>query len=95
MNETRIKRSDNFIFRKVVNEMVLVPIKQDVAQLEHIFTLNEVGAFVWDMLSKSSTIEELQQAVLEEFDVEPAIAQQDLQTFLDELDSFEALEPGQ
>lgn len=95
MNETRIKRSDNFIFRKVVNEMVLVPIKQDVAQLEHIFTLNEVGAFVWDMLSKSSTIEELQQAVLEEFDVEPAIAQQDLQAFLDELDSFEALKPGQ
>jgi len=92
MNGTLIKRSDNFIFRKVVKEMVLVPIKQDVAELEHIFTLNEVGAFVWDMLSKFSTVEELQQAVLEEFDVEPEIAQQDLHEFLNALDAINALE---
>ncbi len=92
MNGTLIKRSDNFIFRKVVKEMVLVPIKQDVAELEHIFTLNEVGAFVWDTLSKPSTIEELQQAVLEEFDVEPEVAQQDLHEFLNALDALNALE---
>lgn len=92
MSETRIKRSDNFIFRKVVNEMVLVPIKQDIVDMEYIFTLNEVGAFLWERLSTSSTIEELQQAVLEEFEVEPAVAQQDLQVFLEALDSFQALE---
>ncbi len=92
MSETRIKRSDNFIFRKVVNEMVLVPIKQDIVDMEYIFTLNEVGAFLWERLSTSSTIEELQQAVLEEFEVEPAVAQQDLQVFLEALDSFKALE---
>ncbi len=92
MNETRIRRSDNFIFRKIVNEMILVPVKHDVADMEHIFTLNEVGAFVWERLSSSSTIEELQLAVLDEFDVEPAIAQQDLQLFLEDLEAFQALE---
>jgi len=92
MTETRIKRSDNFIFRKIVNEMVLVPIKQNVAELEHIFTLNEVGAFVWDVLSEPSTIEELQQAVLEEFVAEPDIAKQDLHEFLAALDALNALE---
>jgi len=54
--------------------------------------LNEVGAFVWERLSSSSTIEELQLAVLDEFDVEPAIAQQDLQLFLEDLEAFQALE---
>lgn len=95
MRETRIKRSDNFIFRKVVNEMILVPVKQNVADMEHIFTLNEVGAFVWDKLSESSTIDELHEAVLEEFDVEPAIAQQDLKLFLEDLEAFQALEWSQ
>lgn len=92
MTDTLIKRSDNFIFRKVVNEIILVPIKQDVAEMEYIFTLNEVGAFVWEMLSRAITIQELQEAIIEEFDVEPGVAEQDLQLFLQELDSFQALE---
>ena len=92
MSETQIKRSDNFIFRKIVNEMILVPVKHDVADMEHIFTLNEVGAFVWEKLSKSSTIEELQQDILDEFEVDPAMAQQDLQVFLEDLEAFQALE---
>ena len=95
MSETQIKRSDNFIFRKIVNEMILVPVKHDVADMEHIFTLNEVGAFVWEKLSKSSTIEELQQAVLDEFEVDPEMAQQDLQVFLEDLEAFQALEWSQ
>ena len=92
MNQTRIKRNDDFIFRKIVNEMILVPVKHDVADMEHIFTLNEVGAFVWEKLSKSSTIEELQQDILDEFEVDPAMAQQDLQVFLEDLEAFQALE---
>ena len=95
MNQTRIKRNDDFIFRKIVNEMILVPVKHDVADMEHIFTLNEVGAFVWEKLSKSSTIEELQQAILDEFEVDPAMAQQDLRVFLEDLEAFQALEWSQ
>ncbi|NLG41039.1 MAG: PqqD family protein [Chloroflexi bacterium] len=95
MSETQIKRNDDFIFRKIVNEMILVPVKHDVADMEHIFTLNEVGAFVWEKLSKSSTIEELQQDILDEFEVDPAMAQQDLQVFLEDLEAFQALEWSQ
>jgi len=95
MSETQIKRNDDFIFRKIVNEMILVPVKHDVADMEHIFTLNEVGAFVWEKLSKSSTIEELQQAILDEFEVDPAMAQQDLRVFLEDLEAFQALEWSQ
>lgn len=92
MTESIIKRNDNFIFRKVVNEMILVPIKQDVAEMEYIFTLNEVGAFVWEKLNESLTLRELQKAVMDEFDVDSKTAEKDLLTFLDELDRFEALE---
>lgn len=95
MSETQIKRNDDFIFRKIVNEMILVPVKHDVADMEHIFTLNEVGAFVWEKLSKSSTIEELQQDILDEFEVDPTMAQQDLQVFLEDLEAFQALEWSQ
>lgn len=92
MSEAYIKRSENFIFRKVVNEMILVPIKQDVANMEHIFTLNEVGAFIWDQLSQPCSEEMLRSAILEAFDVDPATVLQDLHSFLQALDEISAVE---
>lgn len=94
MSETQIKRKDNYIFRKIVKEMVLVPVKQDVAEMEYIFTLNEVGAYIWDKLSQATTVEEVEQAVVAAFDVDPAVAEEDIHLFLEELKALDALERG-
>ncbi len=46
--EARYERNPDFIFRKIVDEMVLVPIHQDVADMDCIYTLNSVGASIWE-----------------------------------------------
>ena len=94
MSETQIKRKDNYIFRKIVKEMVLVPVKQDVAEMEYIFTLNEVGAYIWDKLSQATTVAKVEQAVVAAFDVDPAVAEEDIHLFLEELEALNALELG-
>jgi len=40
-NGTRYERNESFIYRSIVNEAVLVPIHQDVADMECIYTLND------------------------------------------------------
>jgi len=50
LTDQKVVRSKNFIFRQIVEEMVLVPIRQNVADLDSIFTLNELGAFIWGKL---------------------------------------------
>jgi len=59
MTEKRYQRHEDFIFRKIVEEMILVPVKQNVAEMEAVFTLNEVGAFLWEQLSQPRSLNEL------------------------------------
>lgn len=50
------------------------------------YNLNEVGTFVWDMLQKSpADIQQLKNAILQEFDIDEPTCESDLQQLLNEL----------
>jgi len=84
-------RNPDYIFRKVVEEFILVPIHQDVADMECIYTLNPVGAFIWQQLETSSTLDELQDVMVDEYDADPEIIEEDLVRFLEEMLSISAI----
>jgi Coenzyme PQQ synthesis protein D (PqqD) len=89
--EVRYERNPDFIFRRIVDELVLVPIRQDVADMDCIFTLNPMGAFIWEKLDGGATLSDLQAAVENEYDVDPQVAAADLAEFLGELESAGAV----
>ena len=91
MTEKRYQRNEDFIFRKIVEEIILVPIKQNVAEMEAVFTLNEVGAFLWVQLGQPRSLSELHNAVLDEFEADPAIVLEDIEAFLNEAEAFGAV----
>ena len=92
MTDRKIVRSNNFIFRQIVEELVLVPIRQNVAELDSIYTLNELGAFVWGKLESPRSYTEIEEAILADFEVDVETARTDLQTFMDELTRIGAVE---
>lgn len=47
--------------------------------------LNEVGAFVWNLVQQPKTVKDINQALLEEYDVEAEQCQNDLITLLEDL----------
>jgi hypothetical protein len=71
--------------------MILVPIRADVADMEGIYTLNEVGAFVWSKLDGQTTISEIEVAVREEYDAGAATIAEDVAAFIQELDAVGAV----
>ena len=89
--QARYQRNPNFVFRRIVDEAVLVPIHGDVADMECIYTLSDVGAFVWSRMETAATTHELQAAVLEEYSAEPAAVASDLEAFLREMLSIGAV----
>ena len=91
-DDRRFVRNKNFIFRQIVEEMVLVPIRQNVADLDSIYTLNELGAFIWERLETPTSAAELQDDILEDFDVDAATVQSDLTIFIQELERIGAVE---
>lgn len=56
-------------------------------ELGNYYELNEVGGFIWAFLQekRTATVQEIQDAVLDEFEVEPAVCQDELTSFLENL----------
>lgn len=80
-DEAQFQRNPDYIFRKIADESVLVPIRQDVASMDSIYTLNSVGALIWECLAQPATQADLGKAVLDEYDADPEILRSDLGRF--------------
>ncbi|NCA76369.1 MAG: PqqD family protein [Alphaproteobacteria bacterium] len=84
LNEIQ-RRKNQFATRMVGNEMILVPVTSHVADMTELFTLNEVGSFIWERIDGTLTEAKLVEAIIWEFEVDRETAQNDLSEFLNEL----------
>lgn len=91
LNNGRFVRNPDFVFRKVIEETILVPVHMDVAEMDCIYTLNEVGAFLWQQLENPLSFPQLQQYMLDEYDVATDVLAADLKVFLDEMQTIGAI----
>lgn len=80
-----ITRDPSIVERKIVGEVVLVPIRQNVGDLEYIFTLNEMAGRIWELIDGNRCLGDILDAIVEEFDVGPATAEADLLEFIEQL----------
>lgn len=71
--------------RKIADEFILVPIVGRGADVDAIFTLNRVGAFIWDHLDGRTSGETIVAALVEGFDVDRTQAEADYEAFLAQL----------
>ena len=49
--ERCFKKDPNMVSRKIADEVILVPIRQNVGDLESIYTLNEVATRIWELMT--------------------------------------------
>ena len=90
--EKRYQRSENMVFRKIEDEVILVPIKNNVGDMGFVFNVNGVGAFIWDLFDGTNTLVEVRDKILDEFDVSPEQAERDLEDFVDQLKEIDAIQ---
>lgn len=80
-----------FVKREIAGEFFLVPIGEAAKKFTGMFALNEVGAFIWDVLPDAETEETIVKKVLDEYDVSPETAEADTSDFLNKLREMEIL----
>jgi methyltransferase-like protein len=85
------KRNENFVYRKIENETILVPIKNNVGDMSCIYNLNEVGAFIWDHLDGEKTVNDILNMVADEFDITAQDAEIDVCDYICDLKEIEAV----
>lgn len=84
-------RDPDFVFRRIADEVILLPVRKNLGDLESIFTLNEVAARIWELLDGRRTLEEVRDLIVAEFEVTPKTAEADLEEFLRHLEEIGAV----
>jgi methyltransferase-like protein len=86
-------KNDNFVTRKVGDEMVIVPLVNSVADMTRVLTLNETGTAIMEALDGQTSLKEVTTKLLEQFNVQATVLQDDLQHFITEALDKQIIEP--
>ncbi|PYS48142.1 MAG: hypothetical protein DMF68_14055 [Acidobacteria bacterium] len=80
-------KADDLMARNIAGETLIVPIRNRVGDLSSIYTLNEVGARVWQMIDPSRSVNQIVETISDEYDVARAEAARDVVELLDSMES--------
>jgi len=95
MNLKTYKQNASLVSRKVDDHLVLVPVNQNIGDLRNIFTLNEVGIRIWELIEEERTYPEIFSILHDEYEVSEDRLRNDIGKFLDNLESAGAVVIGQ
>ncbi len=71
--------------RTIAGEVVIVPVRKGVGELDAIFTLDGVGERIWELLAYPVTGDRIVEVVCGEYEVTPEQARADIAELLDDL----------
>lgn len=81
MSESCYARTPGVIARRIAGETILVPVTRR-AQDMGLFTLNEVGTFLWERLDGTRAAADLAAELTGAYDVDAGTARRDVEAFL-------------
>ena len=81
-------RSPSVVTRKTGNEYVLVPVADNIADMNSVYTLNETGSFLWELIDGENNIEDMIEALIREYDIDEQSATNDVFEFISEMHEY-------
>ncbi|MDR7666854.1 PqqD family protein [Methanosarcina sp. Z-7115] len=89
--EQYINKSPDIVFRKVDTDVLLFPIQQNVGDLCCIYSLNESGAFIWELINGKRKLIEITDLIVEKYRIDKKEAEADILMFFEELQKIDAI----
>jgi hypothetical protein len=78
------KRND-FVARDIAGETIIVPIRGHVGDLDSIYTLNEVGTTIWQLIDGKKSVGQIADTLCNTYEVTLEEAKKDTLEFLNSL----------
>lgn len=79
------RRTQDVVCRNVGAESILVPIRNNVGNLDFVYTLSPVAARIWALIDGQKTVDQIVDAISSEYDVDRDTAQADLAALINDL----------
>jgi hypothetical protein len=83
-----LSHSQSVVTRKTGNEYVLVPVANNIADMNSVYTLNEAGAFIWEHINGKNSVEEIINEVTQEYEIDYETASDDVLSFIDNMHKY-------
>jgi hypothetical protein len=87
----RYLKDTSTITRHIAGETILVPIRQNLGDMESIYVLNETATRAWELIDGQRSLDQVCDQIVAEFDVDPQIARQDMIELAGQLEIIGAL----
>ena len=84
-NRAKYVRSTAVVSRMIADETLVVPIRNNVGNLDSIYSFNPLGSDLWKLLEEEISLEEMCAWVTEHYEVTTERALQDIRQFVGEL----------
>ncbi len=80
-----MKVKEGFMLKKMGNQAVVVAVGAASKVFNGMIKLNESGEMMWNLLVDGATEDDLLEAVLEAYEVDPQVATKDVEKFIETL----------
>ena len=60
----------------------------NIADMDSVFTLNETGAFIWELIDGNRSLKEIIDLLVKEYEIEYESAEQDVSAFVDNMSKY-------
>ena len=91
MNDTTFKIKSGYVLREIEGEFLAIPFAPELNSA-NIIILNPVSGLLWERLQTECTLPQLVKAVTDNFKIDAATAQGDIEEFLQTLKENNMLE---
>ena len=81
----RFIRNQDVVARQIEGELIIVPIRRGVGDMNSLYTLNSVGSVLWEFMAEEHSLTEMVARICDEFEVTASQANSDIQAFLDSM----------
>jgi hypothetical protein len=83
-----LSHSPSVVTRKTGDEYVLVPVTNNIADMNSVYTLNETGAFIWEHINGKRNVEDIINAVTTEYNIDNETAKDDVFSFIENMSKY-------
>jgi len=91
----KLHKSASVVARQILDETILVPIRNNAGDLNSIYTLNETAARAWQLIDGQHSLDEICDLLVSEYAVERQEVLQDLLEIVAQLKEIQAVEEFQ
>ena len=80
-----MKIKKGFVVREIAGKSVVIALGEASKTFRGMIELNDTARIIWDMLSEGKERDDIIQAIVDQFEVEPEVAAADIDRFIEAL----------